>query len=145
MKKSFFIKNSMVFAAFIVLVIFATCASPYYTSNMFNNSFRSKRTEEYQNQTSDYSTNTHSLDSNSSFLQEAIYMHSALEDILLFLFSNKLIMFLILAVILAFNQLYRFIKRWNILISQTKNKFFIVHYLQLKDGKKSALSLLYSF
>jgi hypothetical protein len=145
MKKSFFINNSIVFAAFIILVIFATCASPYYTSNMFNNNFRTKKTEEYQNQTTNHTGYVHSLDSDTSFAQETVYMHSPLEDILLFLINNKLTLFLILTVLFAFNQLYRFIKRRNILISQTKTKGLIVHYLQQKDGKKDALSLAYSF
>lgn len=140
--KTSYAEKAMLFIAFMILILFAVCASPYCNSNIENNNFRVKRSEEYQYQTNSNVGSFDSLSSDNSLIQKSEYIQSALEDVLQIFLENKLIIFFMLAVILTFHQFFWMIKRRNILISQTKNKIFMVHYLQLKDGKKGALSFL---
>lgn len=66
-------------------------------------------------------------------------------DRYVFYIMNLEILFYKLSIIPSFYQLLLYIKGWIILTYQFKIKFFVMRYLELKDGKKDALSLQFSF
>lgn len=142
MRRSFYIKKRIFFVLLMAAFIFATCASPYYATSVYNNC-RAKRSEEYQGQAVNGLCSFHTLDMDICLIQKSVNIKAALSDVSFYF--DKLIMFFMLLVVLIFNLCDSFIKRWNILVSRTKNKNFMVHYLQMKDGKKNAPSFVYSF
>lgn len=52
--------------------------------------------------------------------------------------------FINLISIVLISVFIHYIKGWLIKVTHSKFQFFIVHYTQLKDGKKDALSYIYS-
>lgn len=137
MGKQFFINNRFYFITLLVLIIFLSCASPYFVTHETFNSFRVKRSEEMSVGRDNSISMINSLDLN-SYALESINPQAAFDDIILLLLSNKLIIIDILSALLLLYCQYRFIRRRNILVSQIKNKHYMVHYLQQKDGKKGA-------
>lgn len=127
-----------------MLIVLITCAAPYFTANDTMKNFRVKKSEEQQ-KISDDLTGINKSNNTGLYLQEFANPQASFDDIILYLLHNRIITIFILSLLLPLYQLYRYIRRRNILVSQTKNKLFMVHYLQLKDGKKNALSLSYSF
>ncbi|MDD3173561.1 MAG: hypothetical protein PHF63_07870, partial [Herbinix sp.] len=139
MKSNFIKKNRLMFL-FIILIILALLSSHYTPGDAYKN-FRVKRMEETQK----YSSYNGRIKSDHTVIysKEFAAVQELNENIskkLLAISNELLTLFLLLTIILSFCQLYQYIRRRNILMSQTKNKLFMVHYLQLKDGKKNALS-----
>lgn len=132
----------------ILILAIVTLISSYYTtievskmnrqanSLVMNKNYRAKEVEEFLSQSHNDCFNITSIHSD-------VYLFN--DNILLVYSKDILTIFFILVIILSFLQLSHNIRKWNILMSQTKNRLFLVHYLQLKDGKKNALSLNYSF
>ncbi len=52
--------------------------------------------------------------------------------------------YLYILAILLVSTIIRHIKGWFIKVSRSRFQFYQVHYIQLKDGEKGALSLCYS-
>lgn len=151
MIRSLFVKNRLLIISVLILVLFASFLY-YYTSLSSSASesclnYRVKRTKVTQYE----EINNHSGMSKVNLqTQELIcYNNNDLMDNITkkLLFDNKMIMsiFFILTIILSMYQFCLYIRNWIIQISQTKMKSFMVHYLQLKDGKKNALSFRFSF
>ncbi len=140
MMRSFYLNNKIYLITIMIIVIFASCISTYYitTKGEVYNNYRLKRIEESQNQTCDLYGNTNTV--NPRILSPDSVTIQALDELTQLIHSHQIISFFMMAAILSFLQLYLQIRRRNILISQTGVKIFLVHYLQLKDGKKSAPS-----
>lgn len=140
--------NRRLFIIFLLIVILFTsylyCSSTANTSD-FN--FRVKKTKvtEYED------INNNGVSRISLYTQELMYYNNneLMDNIikkLVFDVKKMMSVFLILNIILSFYQFCLYIRSWIIQILQTKTKSsFIVHYLQLKDGKKNALSFRFSF
>ena len=141
MKRSIIIKSKIYIVTIMLFIIIASCISTYYITirgDVYSN-YRIKRTEETQSQSADFYGNTN-MENPSLLAQDSVSIQ-AMDDLTQLIHSHKFITFFLIAAILSFIQLYLQIKRRNILVSQTENKTFLVHYLKLKDGKKSALSI----
>jgi hypothetical protein len=133
--------------AAIVILAFLASGSSCYIKNNFHSVLRTKKIEEIQNQ------NTHAnqiVKSNPSSIKTLDMMYDQefeekSEFLFLFAAGRKCItLYYILAVILSAFQFYLYLRYWMIEIFQTKTGLCMVHYLQLKDGKKDALSICYS-
>jgi hypothetical protein len=137
-------ENGLFIILLIITVIVISCVSPYYGANEACKSIRVKRTEELSGSSDSTSGMTYSANF-SFYTHEITNPQAAFEDIILLLLCNKIITFYILLLLLPLYHLYRYIIRRNILVSEVKNKLFLVHYLKRKDGKKNALSFCCSF
>jgi len=125
----------------MVFVIFLLVASPHYTSKEVYKNFRMKKTDEIVNLNEDMLGNLHII--NIPLLsKDSVDLQT--NDIILFSFYHKVISLMILPAILFFCSLYRFIRRRNILVSESKNILFLVHYLILRDGNIIAPSYAFS-
>lgn len=127
----------------ILLILFASYSSYfYYTANDVCKVTRIRRSDETKNANTDtYSTiikNTHEIINTEDFEDNTV-------NEILFIISNKVLtLFAFVTVIMSLLQFYLYIRNWIIQISQSNQKIFLVHYSQIKDGKKNALSLSYS-
>lgn len=134
------IKNRIYLITIIIFMIFTSSFLTYYMTNKGEvySSYKIKRIEEAQNQTSVICGNIISI--NMGIISPDTITIQAVDGQNQLIHSYQTISYFILVTILPFLQLYLQIKRRNILVSQTGIKMFMVHYLQLKDGKKSAQS-----
>lgn len=144
MKNNFYFKNKLFLVVLMIIIICISYASPYSSTGEVYKTFRTKRSDEVvQTLNSDFYGSTNNMHKEIP-AQESVSIH-AFDELMLLILSQILITFLILVITLSFSQLYLLIRRRNILVSQTQSKVFMVHYLQLKDGKKNALSFNYSY
>ncbi|HWT75220.1 MAG TPA: hypothetical protein VN258_10940 [Mobilitalea sp.] len=141
------IKKNRLFLLFILLMVFALYSSNNVTDNTFK-SFRTKRTEEVKSSVSDLHNYNPQIADNSKqwkeFSDTQIFDDFALIKLICHIKDMEMLFFRLI-IILSFYLFCLYIKRWIILVCQFKVKFFVMRYLQLKDGKKSALSLQFSF
>lgn len=151
MIRSTLVKNRLLIVSVFIIVFLASFL--YYCTSFSSSesesclNYRVKRTKVTQYE----EINNHSGMSRVNLqTQELIcYNNNELMDNITkkLMLDNKMMssIFLILTIILSFYQFRLYIRNWIIQISQTKMKSFMVHYLQLKDGKKNALSFRFSF
>lgn len=59
--------------------------------------------------------------------------------------SHLSLLFIYLLTMQSSNEIFKNFRGWLVNVSQYLYKLFLVRYVQLKDGKKSALSLVFSF
>ena len=129
--------NRICILIIILLAVFAS-NTPHSTTFETIKSFRINRDDHYSNQhPSNTITDLHEMSI------ELIFDETAL-NILLVSIKNMLILFSKLIIILSFYLFLLYIKSWIILVSHFKIKFFKMHYLHLKDDKKSVLSYQFS-
>lgn len=139
MERITYVNHRWFFITLLTLVVFISCVSPYYAANEAYKSFRVKKVEELSATNDNTSLTIYSTVTN-FYSSESMNPQAAFDDIILLLMNNRIITIYILSLLLALFQLHRYIRGRNIMVSQTKNKLFMVHCLQRKDGKKSAPS-----
>jgi len=146
MKRRFMIKRRFLLL-FLFISIFVL-SSTFHISSDSVRSVRSKKTEEMIN----FKNINHHVTSKSTsegnklkeFLDSQVIDGIEIETLSNVIKSMQLLFFRLI-IILSFYQFFLYIKRWIIIMYQIRNKFYILRYLQLKDGKKSLLSIQFSF
>ena len=125
----------------IILLIVVTSFAAFYTSGDNSFVFRSNKIESAINRTNILQNDTFKPADSGSIIMDAENEQLFDQEALNFIFiinKNMLVLFSTLIIIFSFYLFCLYIRRWIILVSNLKIKYFILHYLQLKDGKKDA-------
>lgn len=146
MNRSNFIKKNRILVLLIFLMVFALYSTNSITDHTFK-SLRIKKIEETRYNI-DNLLNINAVSNTTHHMMENVD-DQALDNLalkMLFdMIKNMKMLFIKLIILLSLYQFCRYIKRWFILVYQLKIKFFIMRYLERKDGKKNAKSFQFSF
>jgi hypothetical protein len=139
---SFYNKKAILRIVMLMILILNVlfCSFTYSKEDLKNNSNRNPKISEHSFTTYRAITNISNTKYHNDQVMEEIIDKKTVVKKIDFIYSNNLFWEMFLTIIVSLLILVAIFKEWITKAPFIHNKNFLVHYLQLKDGKKDALS-----